>query len=44
MNSFNGQTVMYFTTLLLNTLIFFVEKMREAFAMQKALTFFQHKF
>ena len=32
-----------FTTLLLNTLIFFVEKMREAYAMQNLLTFFQQK-
>ena len=30
-------------TLQPNTLIFFVEEMREAFAMQKLLTFFQQK-
>ena len=30
-NSLRGQLVKCFTTLLLNTLIFFVEKMREAF-------------
>ena len=38
-----GQLVKCFTTLLLNTLIGFVEKMREAFAMQKLLSFFQQK-
>ena len=32
---------MCFTTLLLDTLIFFVEKMRKAFAVQKLLTFIQ---
>ena len=32
-----------FMTLLPNTLIFFVEKMREAFALQKLLTFLQQK-
>ena len=32
-----------FMTLSPNTLIFLVEKMREAFAMQKLLTFFQPK-
>ena len=39
-SSLRGQLVKYFTTLLLNTLIFFVEKMREAFALQKLFTFF----
>ena len=43
MSSLRGQLVKYFTTLLLNTLIFFVEKMREAFALQKLLTLFQQK-
>ena len=38
-----GQLVKPFTTLLLNTLIFFIEKMREAFALQKHLTLFQQK-
>ena len=38
-----GQLVKCFTTLLLSTLIFFVEKMRETFALQKLLTFFQQK-
>ena len=38
-----GQLVKYFTTLLLNTVKFFVEKMREAFAVQKLLTLFQQK-
>ena len=42
-SSLRGQLVKCFTTLLLNTLIFFVEKMREAFAMQKLLTLFQQK-
>ena len=41
--SLRSQLVKYFTTLLLNTLKFFVEKMREAFALQKLLTFFQQK-
>ena len=35
------QLVKCFTTLFPNTLIFFVEKMREAFALQKPLIFFQ---
>ena len=35
------QLVKCFRTLFSNTLIFFVEKMREAFAVQKLLTFFQ---
>ena len=42
-SSLRGQLVKYFTTLLLNTLKFFVEKMREAFALQKLLTLFQQK-
>ena len=42
-SSIRGQLVKYFTTLLLNTLNFFVEKMREAFALQKLLTLFQQK-
>ena len=42
-SSLRGQLVKCFTTLLLNTLIFFVEKMREAFALQKLRTFFQQK-
>ena len=40
-SSLRGQLVKYFTTLLLNTLKYFVEKMREAFALQKLLTLFQ---
>ena len=42
-SSLRGQPVKYFTTLLLNTVKFFVEKMREAFALQKLLTLFQQK-
>ena len=42
-SSLRGQLDKCFTTLQPNTLIFFVEKMREAFALQKLLTFFQHK-
>ena len=42
-SSLRGQLVKCFTTLLPNTLIIFVEKMREAFALQKLLTFFQQK-
>ena len=42
-SSLRGQLVKGFKTLLLNTLIFLVEKMREAFALQKLLTFFQPK-
>ena len=38
-----GQLVKCFRTLFPNTLIYFVEKMREAFAMQKLHTFFQQK-
>ena len=43
MSSLRGQLVKCFTTLLLNTLIFFVEKMRKAFALQKLFTLFQQK-
>ena len=39
----SGQLVKCFTTSVPNTLIFFVEKMREAFALQKLLTFFSTK-
>ena len=42
-SSLRGQLVKCFTTLKLNTLIFFVEKMREAFALQKLLSFFLQK-
>ena len=42
-SSLRGQLVKYFRTLLLNTLKFFVEKMREAFALQKLLTLFSTK-
>ena len=42
-SSLRGQLVKCFTTLQPTTLIFFVEKMREAFALQKLLTFFQQK-
>ena len=42
-SSLRGQLVKCFTTLQPNTLKFFVEKMREAFAVQKLLTFFQQK-
>ena len=42
-NPLRGQLVKCFMTLLPNTLKFFVEKMREAFALQKLLTFFQQK-
>ena len=38
-SSLRGQLVKCFTTLLPNTLVFFVEKMGEAFAVQKLLTF-----
>ena len=41
MSSLRGQLVKCFTTLLPNTMIFFVEKIGEAFALQKLLTFFQ---
>ena len=43
MSPLRGQLVRCFTTLFPNTLIFFVEKKREAFALQKHLTFFQLK-
>ena len=43
-SSLRGQLVKCFMTLSSNTLIFFAEKMREAFALQKLLTFFQQKF
>ena len=42
-SSLRGQLVKCITTLLPNTLIFFDEKMREAFAVQKLLTFFRLK-
>ena len=42
-SSLRGQLVKCFMTLLPNTLILFVEKMREAFALQKLPTFFQKK-
>ena len=42
-SSLRGQLVKCFTTLLPETVIFFVEKMREAFALQKLLTFFSTK-
>ena len=42
-SSFRAELVKCFMTLLPNTLIFFVEKMREAFALQKLLTFFHQK-
>ena len=42
-SSFRGQLIKCFTTLLPNTLIFFVGKMREGFALQKLLIFFQQK-
>ena len=43
-SSLRGQLVKCFTTLLLITLIFFVEKMRAAFVIQKLLTFFNKKY
>ena len=43
-SSLREHLVKYFTTLLLNTLKFFVEKMRNAFAVQKLLTYFQQKY
>ena len=42
-SSLRGQLVKCFMTSLLNTLIFFLEKMREAFALQKLLALFQQK-
>ena len=41
--SLRGQLVKCFMFILPKTLIFFVEKMRKAFALQKLLTFFQQK-
>ena len=43
-SSLRGQLVKYFMTLFLKTLNFFVEKMRETFALQKLLTLFQQKY
>ena len=40
-SSLRGQLVKSFTTLLPNTLMFFIEKIRGAFALQKLITFFQ---
>ena len=42
-SSLRGQLVKCFMTSKPNTLTFFAEKMREAFALQKLLTFFQQK-
>ena len=42
-SSLRGQLVKCFMTLLQNTMIFLLKKMREAFAMQKLLTFLQQK-
>ena len=42
-SSLRGQLIKCFMTLLPKILIFFVEKMREAFALQKLLTFFRQK-
>ena len=42
-SSVRGHLIKCFTTLLPNTMIFFAKKMREAFAVQKLLTFFQQK-
>ena len=42
-SSLRGQLVKCFMTLLPNTLLFFVDKMREAFAVQKLLLFFHQK-
>ena len=42
-SSLTGQLVKCFMTLKPNILKYFVEKLREAFAMQKLLTFFQQK-
>ena len=38
-----GQLIKWFTSIFSNTLIFFVGKMRDAFALQKLLTFFSTK-
>ena len=43
MSPLRDQLVKCFTTLFPNSLIFFVEKMREAFALQKLHTFFPQK-
>ena len=43
MSLLRGQLIKSFTTLQPNALIFFAEKLREAFAVQKLLTFFQQK-
>ena len=43
-SSLRGQLLKCFATLLPNTLKIFVEKMIEAFAMPKLLTFFQQKY
>ena len=42
-SSLRGQLVKCSTTLLPNTMIFFVKKMKEAFALQMLLIFFQRK-
>ena len=42
-SSLRGQLIKSFMTLIPNTMIFFVEKIEEAFALQKLLTFFQQK-
>ena len=42
-SSLRGQLVECFMTLQPNTLIIFVDKMREAFALQKLLSFFSTK-
>ena len=42
-SSLRDQLVKCFTTLLPNTLIFFIEQIREAFALQKLFTFFFNK-
>ena len=42
-SSLRGQLVTSFTTLLPNTLKFFVEKMKKAFAVQNLLSFFSTK-
>ena len=42
-SALRGQLVKCFTTLYPNILKFFVEKIREAFALQKLLKFFQQK-
>ena len=42
-SSLRGRLVKCFSTSQSNTLIFFVDKMREAFALQKLLTFYQQK-